>query len=168
MIAYSVCILLKLPPTKTQRVVFHEITERAIRHAIENPRTLDMNRVHAQQARAMLDLMIGFTISPLLWKNLAPSLSAGRCQTPALRLVIEREESIDAFQSSRSWGMGATWRRPDGQDSQERLETTMADELEELTYAELLFVLGELVTRWAAELRKDDLGEDDESATETS
>lgn len=109
MIAYSVCLLLRLPPATTPRIVFHEITERAIRHALDHPRTLDMNRVHAQQARAMLDLMIGFTISPLLWKHVARTLSAGRCQTPALRLVVEREEAIESFVSSHGWALQATW-----------------------------------------------------------
>ncbi len=130
MIAYSVCILLKLPPATTPRIVFHEITESAIRHALDHPRTLDMNRVHAQQARAVLDLMIGFTISPLLWKYVAPSLSAGRCQTPALRLVIEREAAIESFVSTRSWIMDATW-TSSSSSSSPLLSTQMVDELED-------------------------------------
>ena len=129
MIAYSVCVLLRLPPSKTPRIVFHEITEKAIRHALDHPRTLDMNRVHAQQARAVLDLLIGFTISPLLWKYVAPALSAGRCQTPALRLTIEREREIAGFQSSRSWVLSAQW-TPQDQKSP-ILTTTMADALED-------------------------------------
>ena len=102
-IAYSVCLLLKLDPKTALRATFTEITETAIKHAIANPTNLDMNQVHAQQARAMLDMMIGFTISPLLWKHVAASLSAGRCQTPALRLVMEREKQIENFRSESSW-----------------------------------------------------------------
>ena len=109
-IAYSICLLLKLNPKTVKRAVFHEITEVAIQHAIRHPRHMDMNRVHAQQARAMLDMMIGFTMSPLLWKYVAPSLSAGRCQTPALRLVVEREDAIQSFQASSSWKLTATMR----------------------------------------------------------
>jgi DNA topoisomerase-1 len=109
-IAYSVCLLLKLNPKTVKRAVFHEITEAAIQHAIRHPRHMDMNRVHAQQARSMLDMMIGFTISPLLWKYVAPSLSAGRCQTPALRLVVEREDAIQSFQATSSWKLTAMMR----------------------------------------------------------
>ncbi len=108
-IAYSVCELLRLKPTETPRAVFHEITEKAVRAAVANPRRLDMNRVNAQQARAMLDMMIGFTISPLLWKHVAPGLSAGRCQTPALRFVVEKELECEAHTVSSSWKVGGKW-----------------------------------------------------------
>ena len=108
-IAYSVAVLLKLNVNTNPRAVFREITKNAILNAIQNPRTIDMNRVHSQQSRAMLDMMVGFTISPLLWKHVAPALSAGRCQTPALRLVCEREASIDAFKSDSSWGLSGMW-----------------------------------------------------------
>ena len=108
-IAYSVCLLLKLSPSTAKRVTFTEITEKAIRYAIEHPVTIDMNRVRTQQARAMLDLMIGFTMSPLLWRYVAPSLSAGRCQTPAIRLVAEREDAIQQFKSSSCWSMSTQW-----------------------------------------------------------
>jgi DNA topoisomerase-1 len=106
--------------------VFHEITEKAVKHAVANPRRLDMNRANAQQARAMLDMMIGFTISPLLWKSVAPSLSAGRCQTPALRLVVEREEAIHQFKSSSSWQLSATF-----QKDSFSIHAIMTDELED-------------------------------------
>lgn len=108
-IAYSVAILLKLDPAKTPRAVFHEITKPAIAKAIANPRRIDMNRVNAQQARAVLDMMVGFTISPLLWKHVGPSLSAGRCQTPALRLLVDREREITTFQSQTSWRISGGW-----------------------------------------------------------
>ena len=129
MIAYSVCVLLRLPPRQTPRIVFHEITEKAIRHALDHPRTLDINRVRAQEVRAILDLLIGFTISPLLWKHVAPSLSAGRCQTPALRLVVERERAIATFQTSRSWVLTAQW--SPSASATPLLLTQMADALED-------------------------------------
>ena len=108
-IAYSVCLLLKLNPITAKRVTFTEITEKAIKKAIENPGTIDMNRVNTQKTRAILDMMIGFTMSPLLWKYVAPSLSAGRCQTPALRLVVEREDNIHNFKTSSSWHLCIHW-----------------------------------------------------------
>ena len=107
-IAYSVKVLLKLPAS-VKRITFTEITEKAIRHAIANPGTIDMNRVHTQQARSLLDLLIGFTMSPLLWKHVAPSLSAGRCQIPSIRLVVEREDAILAFKTESSWCLNADW-----------------------------------------------------------
>lgn len=114
-IAYSVALLLKLPLKTTKRAIFHEITKEAVCRAVAEPRTLDMNRVYAQQARAMLDMMIGFTISPLLWKHVARGLSAGRCQTPALRFVVEREDEVAAHTAETSWivkGMWATSKGP--------------------------------------------------------
>ncbi len=102
-IAYSVAVLLRLPVSSTKRAVFHEITKTAVCKAVANPRIIDMSRVNAQQARAMLDMMIGFTISPLLWKHVARGLSAGRCQTPALRFCVEREDEISNYSSSTSW-----------------------------------------------------------------
>jgi DNA topoisomerase-1 len=110
-IAYSIAILLKLDITKTKRAVFHEITKLAILKAISSPRTLDINKINAQQARAALDLMVGFTISPILWKHVASKLSAGRCQTPALKLVCDKEESITNHKSSSSWIIKGTWRQ---------------------------------------------------------
>lgn len=102
-IAYSVACLLKKNPLSFPRSVFHEITAKAIKEAIANPRRIDMNRVYAQQARSVLDMMVGFTISPLLWKHVAKKLSAGRCQTPALRLVVERENQIKSHTTQTSW-----------------------------------------------------------------
>jgi DNA topoisomerase-1 len=103
-IAYSVMALLKLPAS-TPRPVFHEITKDAVLKAVANPRQIDMARVHAQQARAVLDMMVGFTISPLLWKYVGPALSAGRCQTPALRLLADKEKVIESFSADTAWRM---------------------------------------------------------------
>ncbi len=107
-IAYAVCKLLKLDPTATPRAVFHEITKPAIQKAVSSPRRIDMPKVFAQQTRAMLDMMIGFTMSPLLW-GIKRGLSAGRCQTPALRLVVEKEKEIEAFVSGMSWQVEGSW-----------------------------------------------------------
>lgn len=136
-IAYSVALLLKLPLATTPRIVFHEITETAIKAALASPRTLHMNRVWAQQARSMLDLLIGFTLSPLLWTHVARGLSAGRCQTPALKLLVEREETIQTFASTSSWRVQGTWTVA---GASQALFATLVDELEAeedaLTYLE--------------------------------
>lgn len=136
-ISYSVCLLLKLNPKTALRSVFNEITEKAVKKAIENPRRIDMNIVYAQQARAILDMMIGFTMSPLLWKYVGQSLSAGRCQTPALRLVVERENIIDSFKPSSSWKLSGDWKKGDF-----TFESIMEDELEDeesaLNYMEIV------------------------------
>ena len=107
-IGFHVCFVLKLNPATTQRIVFHEITERAITDAVRAPRRLDLHKVAAQQARSMLDLLVGFTVSRVLWNRVAPSLSAGRCQTPALRLVVERDTLIESHTASASWRFSAT------------------------------------------------------------
>jgi len=108
-IAYSVAVLLGLNPQTTPRAVFHEITATAVKQAVANPRRIDMNRVNAQQARSILDMMVGFTISPLLWSYVGPALSAGRCQTPALRLLCEREEQITTFTADTVWRLSGLW-----------------------------------------------------------
>jgi len=108
-IAYSVAVLLKLDPKTALRSVFHEITETAVKNAIRNPRNIDMHKVEAQQARSILDLMVGFTISPLLWKHVGAALSAGRCQTPALRLLCDKEKEIQGFTSETVWHVKGSW-----------------------------------------------------------
>ena len=97
-IAWHLTEVLGLPVESTKRIVFHEITKRAILEAIEQPRTVDMNLVNAQQARRVLDRLVGFELSPVLWKKVRPSLSAGRVQSVAVRLLVEREREIIAFQ----------------------------------------------------------------------
>ncbi len=125
-IAYSVAALLRLPAATTKRAVFHEITKTAVTTAIANPRVIDMNRVYAQQSRSMLDMMIGFTISPLLWKYVGRGLSAGRCQTPALRFVCERETEIEGHQTASTWAISGVW---SASGATETFPATLIDEL---------------------------------------
>ena len=99
-IAWHLAEVLNLPVDKTKRIVFHEITKSAILNAIESPRTIDMNLVNAQQARRVLDRIVGFELSPVLWKKVKPALSAGRVQSVAVRLIVEREREIIAFNST--------------------------------------------------------------------
>jgi DNA topoisomerase-1 len=130
-ISYSVAILLKLDPATTPRAVFREITKDAVLSAVKHPRRLDMNRVWAQQARAVLDMMVGFTISPLLWKYVGSGLSAGRCQTPALRLLADKEEAVRSFTSSTTWRIKGQWNM-----AETRFEANMTEELEDRDSAE--------------------------------
>ncbi|WP_029906193.1 type I DNA topoisomerase [Prevotella sp. 10(H)] len=94
---------LKLDENKTKRIAFHEITKDAIIHAIENPRQIDINLVDAQQARRVLDRIVGFELSPVLWRKVKPALSAGRVQSVAVRLIVEREREIQNFKSEASY-----------------------------------------------------------------
>ena len=95
-IAWHICKEFNLPLNSTKRIIFNEITKPALKHAIENPKLVDLNKVNAQQARQVLDLLVGFTISPILWKHITrkKQLSAGRCQTPALRLIYDNDIDI--------------------------------------------------------------------------
>ena len=99
-IAWHLTEVLGLPVDRTKRIVFHEITKRAILEAIEKPRTVNMDLVNAQQARRILDRLVGFELSPVLWKKVKPALSAGRVQSVAVRLIVEREREIIAFRST--------------------------------------------------------------------
>lgn len=99
-IAWHLCEVLKLDPTTTKRIVFHEITKTAIENAVKNPRTVDMSLVQAQQARQILDRLVGFELSPVVWQKVPGGKSAGRVQSPAVRLLVEREREIDSFSGS--------------------------------------------------------------------
>ena len=99
-IAWHLCEVLKLDPMKTNRIVFHEITKDAIQNAVKNPRTVDMNLVKAQQARQILDRIVGFELSPVVWQKVPGGKSAGRVQSPAVRLLVEREREIEKFEGS--------------------------------------------------------------------
>ena len=115
-IAWHLTEVLGLPVEGTKRIVFHEITKRAILEAIENPRTVDMNLVNAQQARRVLDRLVGFELSPVLWKKVRPSLSAGRVQSVAVRLIVEREREIIAFHSTPYFRVVAQFHAVDDPD----------------------------------------------------
>lgn len=106
-IAWHVMEAAEMDPTRTQRVVFHEITQSAILDAFNQPRAIDMNRVDAQQARRILDRLVGYQLSPLLWRKIHGRLSAGRVQSVAVRLVVEREREIEAFDSEEYWTIDA-------------------------------------------------------------
>src|SRR5947209_19715323 len=106
-IAWHLAHALKLDPGKTKRIVFHEITKPAIEAAIKNPRTVDVNLVNAQQARRVLDRLVGYELSPVLWKKVRSGLSAGRVQSVAVRLIVEREREIKDFKLESSFKVTA-------------------------------------------------------------
>ncbi len=106
-ISWHLAEILKTPANKIKRIVFHEITEEAILEALKNPRHLDLNLVDAQQARRILDRLVGYQLSPLLWKKVAKGLSAGRVQSVAVRLIVERERLIQAFVPEEYWTIDA-------------------------------------------------------------
>ncbi|HEY1085248.1 MAG TPA: type I DNA topoisomerase [Candidatus Saccharimonadales bacterium] len=108
-IAWHLCEVLKLDPKTTKRIVFHEITKPAIEEAIKHPRTVDMNLVRAQQARQILDRIVGFELSPVVWQKVPGGKSAGRVQSPAVRLLVERENEIKAFEGSSQFKVSAVF-----------------------------------------------------------
>ncbi|MCQ2083977.1 MAG: type I DNA topoisomerase [Bacteroidaceae bacterium] len=107
---------LGLKPESTRRIVFHEITKNAILHAIETPRDIDINLVYAQQARRVLDRIVGFKLSPILWRKVKPSLSAGRVQSVAVRLIVEREREVQNFKSEASYRIVGIFRLDGNQE----------------------------------------------------
>lgn len=111
-ISWHLCEVLGLDKDNTNRIVFHEITPTAILDAIEHPRHLDMNLVNAQQARRVLDRLVGFKLSPVLWRKVKPALSAGRVQSVAVRLIVEREREIQAFVSEPYYRVSAVFTVP--------------------------------------------------------
>ena len=112
-ISWHLYEVLGLKAENTKRIVFHEITKEAITHAIQTPRDIDINLVDAQQARRVLDRIVGFKLSPILWKKIKPSLSAGRVQSVAVRLIVEREREIAAFKSDATYRVVGTFLAPD-------------------------------------------------------
>ena len=128
-ISWHLCEVLGLDEAKTSRIVFHEITKPAILEAIENPRRLDMNLVNAQQARRVLDRLVGFKVSPVLWRKVKPALSAGRVQSVAVRLIVEREREVQAFKSEVYYSVNGIFgiTNPDG--SQSEVKATLATRL---------------------------------------
>ena len=123
-ISWHLCEVLGLDEEKTNRIVFHEITKPAILAAIENPRHLNMNLVNAQQARRVLDRLVGFKLSPVLWRKVKPALSAGRVQSVAVRLIVEREREIQNFKSEPYYRVSAIFglTNADGSQSEVKAE----------------------------------------------
>ena len=119
-ISWHLFEVLKLKPEKTKRIVFHEITKTAILKAIENPRSINVDLVNAQQARRVLDRIVGFELSPVLWKKIKPALSAGRVQSVAVRLIVDREREIQNFVSEASFRITAVFN--DGNGNEVRAE----------------------------------------------
>lgn len=113
-ISWHLYEVLELKPEKTKRIVFHEITKNAILHAIETPRDINIDLVNAQQARRVLDRIVGFELSPILWRKVKPALSAGRVQSVAVRLIVEREREINDFVSEAAYRVIANFTLPDG------------------------------------------------------
>lgn len=126
-IAWHLYEVLELKPENTRRIVFHEITKEAILHAIENPRDIDINLVDAQQARRVLDRIVGFELSPVLWRKIRPSLSAGRVQSVAVRLIVERENEIKAFKSEPYFRVTSQFSTPEGRTVKAELQRRLPD-----------------------------------------
>src|SRR4249920_626980 len=117
-ISWHLCEVLGLDPVNTKRIVFHEITKPAIQSAVQNPRTLDLNLVNAQQARRILDRIVGFELSPILWRKMSMrnNLSAGRVQSVAVRIIAEREREINGFTPTSSFKIDAFFTAKDIND----------------------------------------------------
>ena len=132
-ISWHLCEVLGLDEAKTNRIVFHEITKPAILEAIKNPRRLDMNLVNAQQARRVLDRIVGFKLSPVLWRKVKPALSAGRVQSVAVRLIVEREREIKEFRSETYYRVGGVFAltNPDGSATEVKAELSTRFKTEE-------------------------------------
>ncbi len=127
-IAWHLYEVLDLKPENTRRIVFHEITKNAILNAIEHPREIDINLVDAQQARRVLDRLVGFELSPVLWKKIKPALSAGRVQSVAVRLIVDRENEINEFKSETYYRVTALFTVPGGAQLQAELSRRLPDE----------------------------------------
>jgi DNA topoisomerase-1 len=136
-IAWHLCEVLKLDPTTTKRIVFHEITKDAITEAIKHPRTVDMSLVRAQQARQILDRLVGFELSPVVWQKVPGGKSAGRVQSPAVRLLVEREREIAAFEGSFQFKVTALF-TVDGDEVKAELPQRFNTEAEAQAFLESL------------------------------
>ena len=141
-IAWHLRETLKLKDDKTKRIVFNEITKNAILHAIENPRSIDMNLVDAQQARRVLDRLVGYEISPILWAKIKPALSAGRVQSVAVRLIVEREDEIRDFESKSYFKVVAAFHTGDN-DRKLMAELSRRFNTEEEAHAFLASIAGD-------------------------
>ena len=123
-ISWHLMETLNLDSNKTRRIVFNSITKKAIQNAIDNPREIDYNLVNAQQARRVLDRLVGYELSPVLWKKIKPGLSAGRVQSVAVRLIVEREREIEQFKPEASYRVVAEFSTAEGSSFKARLQTT--------------------------------------------
>ncbi len=154
-IAWHLYEVLHLNPEHTRRIVFHEITKNAILNAIEHPRDIDLNLVNAQQARRVLDRIVGFELSPVLWKKVKPALSAGRVQSVAVRLIVEREREIGAFHMEAAYRVTATFMVPDTDGKMTELRAELPSRIKTKGEAQKLleacrnatFRIGDIVTR---------------------
>lgn len=150
-IAWHLFEVLKLKPEKTKRIVFHEITKDAILHAIANPRDIDMHRVDAQQARRVLDRIVGFELSPVLWKKVKPALSAGRVQSVAVRLIVEREREIAAFKPEAAYRVVGEFVLPGGEVLKAELNQRLKTEAEAMALLEACktaaFTIGDVTVK---------------------
>ncbi len=145
-IAWHLCEVLKLDPLKTKRIVFHEITKSAIEEAVKSPRTVDMSLVQAQQARQILDRLVGFELSPVVWQKVPGGKSAGRVQSPAVRLLVEREREIDAFEGSFTFKVVAEFTVPSAKDQIMKAELPQRFKTEAEAQAFLESLLGATFT----------------------
>jgi DNA topoisomerase-1 len=151
-ISWHLAVVLGLDKSNSKRIVFHEITKTAILHAIENPRDIDQNLVDAQQARRVLDRIVGFELSPILWKKIMPSLSAGRVQSVAVRLIVEREREINQFDAKAYYKVTANFILPDKKSLiKADLDKRFDSEQEALAFLETLknaqFTVEDVVTK---------------------
>lgn len=135
-IAWHLAEELQLKDTQTKRIVFHEITKTAIQKAIENPRTIDYNLVNAQQARRVLDRLVGYELSPVLWKKVRAGLSAGRVQSVSVRLIVEREREIEKFKSESSFSITAEFVAQNGKSFKAKLPKNFKTQQEAQSFLE--------------------------------
>ena len=135
-ISWHLCEVLGLDEQQTKRIVFHEITKPAILDAIKHPRTLNMSLVDAQQARRVLDRLVGFKLSPVLWRKVKPSLSAGRVQSVAVRLIVEREREIQDFQSEQYYSVNAIFGLQNADGSASEVKATLSQRLKSMDEVE--------------------------------
>lgn len=135
-IAWHLSESLELPENKTKRIVFHEITKSAILKAIENPRGIDYNLVNAQQARRVLDRLVGYELSPVLWKKVKGGLSAGRVQSVAVRLIVDREREIEAFNPVASYRVDAEFLTSDGSKFKAKLAKNLESQQQAIEFLE--------------------------------
>ena len=151
-ISWHLFTVLGLTPENSKRIVFHEITKNAILNAIENPREIDINLVYAQQARRVLDRIVGFKLSPVLWRKVKPALSAGRVQSVTVRLIVEREREINKFTPNSGYRVTATFELPGGYgklntELSKRFKTREEAEAFLLSCKEAKFVIDDVTTK---------------------